>query len=198
MPVVGGEWGNVAHENGIELPDIDAEFECGRTDECVDGLGIGLEEVFQSFPFVMGHHGGVFFGAEHGVALIEQLEVVAIGVFGDVFEFAVAAPGEAEISGGTSSAAAAAVSAAIDAAVGLESQSVSVYLIEAAGTGYGVAFGATEGDGMEQSAFHEELKQAAEEVFHVVGFDAPLAGSLFQDGFAAITEPLCDECSFVL
>lgn len=72
---------------------------------------------------------------EHGIALVEQLQVVVVRVFAQDLEGAVAAPRRAVIARRPARNATPATSATPDAMVGLQPQAVRINLIDAADAG---------------------------------------------------------------
>jgi hypothetical protein len=72
----------------------------------------------------------MLFWAEHGVALVEELQVVIIWILSDELEFSATTPGRAGLLRGASCRTAAAALAAPDAMVLLKPQPVCVNLID--------------------------------------------------------------------
>ena len=95
LPIVGGQRRHVAHQHRVEPADVDAELQGRRAHQTVHRLRVALEQVLQALALVRRHHRGMLFGAQHRVGAVEQLQVVAVLVFRDPFDDAVAAPGDA-------------------------------------------------------------------------------------------------------
>ncbi len=92
LPVVGRQRWDVAHEDGVELADVHAKLQRRRTHERVHGVGITLEEVLEALPLLVRHHRRVLLRPQHGIAVVEHLKVVVVGILPNEFERAVAAP----------------------------------------------------------------------------------------------------------
>ena len=87
----------VAHQHRVELANIDTQFKSRRADKAIHGIGGPLEQILQPFAFLVGNHSRVFFGTEHGVCPVQQLQVVVVEVFRDPSHNPVATPSGASV-----------------------------------------------------------------------------------------------------
>ena len=190
LPVVGGQRRHVAHQHRVEPADVDAELQGRRAHQTVHRLRVALEQVLQALPLVRRHHRRVLFGAQHRVGAVEQLQVVAVLVFRDPFDDAVAAPGDAAAVRGLAGGGAAAAPAPPHAAVGREPETVGVHLVYAADVRQWASPGPLEPDRDQQPAFHQECKEALEERPGGVRGHLPLPRDLPHRGLAGLARPL--------
>ena len=65
LPIVGGQWGHVAHQHRIELADVHPQLKRGCADEGVDRIRLAPEQVLQPLALVMGDHRRVLLWPEH-------------------------------------------------------------------------------------------------------------------------------------
>ena len=140
----------------------------------------------------MGDHRRVLFGAQHGVAAVQELQVVVVRVFAQPLERAVAPPGGAALVRRPADGAGAAAPAAVDAVVWRQFEAVGVDLADAARVRQRSAAGANQLDRAEQSAFVEHPEQASQQVLRLLRLGAPLGRHLLHRGLAAVAQPLLD------
>ena len=194
LPVVGRQRRHVAHQHGVQLADVDAEFQGGRANQAVHRVRRALEEVLQALALLVRHHRGVFLGAQHGVGAVQHLQVVVVLVFANPLDLAVAAEGEAAIVGQVAHGRAAAAPAAAHAAIGAQAQLVRMDLVHAAHLRQRIAAGTLEAHRRQQFAFHQVAEQALKERFDGRRRHCPLAGDLAHGGIsAAVAQPLGDQ-----
>ena len=103
LPVVRRQRRHVAHQHGVQLADVYAEFQGGRADEAVHAvrfrcpIRLALEPVLHPLAVRRGHHRGVLLRAQHGVGAVEQLQIVVVRVFPHPLQLAIAAIGRAAV-----------------------------------------------------------------------------------------------------
>ena len=190
LPVVGRQWGDVPHEHGVELADVDAELQGRRAHQAVDRVRRPLEQVLQPLAFGLGDHGGVLLGAQHRVGAVEKLEVVVVLVFPYPLQNAVAPPSGTAVVRQVAGGGAAAAPAAVHASVRIQPQPVRVHLVDAMHVRQRTASGALEPHRHQQPLVDQEVEQALQERLDVLRRQTPLPRDLAHRGVPARTQPL--------
>ena len=197
LPVVGGQGRYVAHQHRIQGADVHPEFKGRGADEAVHRVASTLEQVLQPFPLLIRNHRRVLLRAQHGVAAVQELQVVVIRVFAQPFQLAVAPPRRAAVVRRPADRAGAATAAAVDAAMGRQLDPVGVDLVDAAGVRHRAATGAQKLHLLQQAALGQHLEQAPQHLFRLFRLGAPLRGHLPHRGLAALAQPLQDAAAIV-